>query len=185
MLDPLRVNVAAYIPLDNPYSYQGTDGPWDDQELQRAFARASVIEVAAIDNRRNSSSFALSLSGTSSPLTGSPSVFPENLSAIGEFWTLKVAKAGLLNRKDDTIEGGKKASGRKWKPWGAILTGSQLLLFRDPTWVTNLLAQPERQDGQVIFPEVSVLKPEELLSVRDAVAVFDSSYTKVCNGYTT
>jgi hypothetical protein len=176
LLDHLRVNVEKYVPQENPYSHQGMGGPWDDKELQYAFARASVIEVATVDNPRNLSSFAMSFPNS---LAGGGAAFPKNLSTAGEIWTLKVAKAGSLNRKDDFLEGGKKTISRKWKAWSVVLTGSQLLLFRDPAWVSNLLAQPQTEDGHFIFPEASVFKPDELLSVRDAVAVFDNSYTKV------
>jgi hypothetical protein len=97
----------------------------------------------------------------------------------GEIWTLKVAKVSLLDRKDDIVEGGKKATNRKWKTWSIILTGSQLLFFRDPSWATSLLAQSKSPDGHVIIPQASLFKPDELLSVKDAIAVFDKSYTKV------
>jgi len=106
---------------------------------------------------------------------------PEFLLPTDEIWMLKMAKVGLLDRKDDTVEGGKKAINRKWKTWSVILTGSQLLFFRDPSWATSLLAQHESPDGHVIVPQVSLFKPDELLSVKDAVAVFDKSYTKVCH----
>jgi hypothetical protein len=99
--------------------------------------------------------------------------------STGEIWTLKVAKVSLLDRKDDIVEGGKKATNRKWKTWSIILTGSQLLFFRDPSWATSLLAQSKSPDGHVIIPQASLFKPDELLSVKDAIAVFDKSYTKV------
>lgn len=96
-----------------------------------------------------------------------------------EVWTLKVAKVALLNRKDDLLPGGKKAMSRKWRPWSVILTGSQLLFFRDTSWATNLVAQFETSGGQVIFPHAAIFKPDELYSVKDAIAVYDRSYTKV------
>lgn len=165
--------------MENPYSYEGTAGPWNEEELKRAFAKANLIELDATDNQRASPFFGLSVGGTPSPLMSSLGGFPESLPATGEVWTLRVTKAGLLYRKDDILEGGKKAMNRKWKPWSVILTGSQLLLFRDPSWATTLVAQSESPDGQVIFPQASVFKPDELLSVKDAIAVFDKSYTKV------
>jgi len=100
----------------------------------------------------------------------------------GEVSTLRVTKVGILNRKDDFLEGGKKSSNRRWRPWSVILTGSQLLLFRDPAWATGLLAQTESPDAQSVFPP-PVFKPDELLSVKDAIAVFDRSYTKYENAF--
>ena len=63
-----------------------------------------------------------------------------------------------------------------------ILTGSQLLFFRDSAWALNLIAQTDTTGGHVLSPHESLLKPDELLSVKDAIAVFDTSYTKVCHG---
>ena len=90
---------------------------------------------------------------------------------------LKVTKIGLLNRKDDVLEGGRRASNRKWKQWTVILTGSQLLFFRDPS--SFLGAQSVPADAQVTLPQTTMGKPDELMSVKDAVAVFDRSYAKV------
>ena len=173
MLGHLRVNVDAYIPRENPYSYEGTDGPWVEQELQRAFAKANVIEVA-VDSHRLSSFFGISVRGTPAPPMSS-----SEIAAPPVICTIKVTKVGLLNRKDDLLEGGKKAANRKWKPWSVVLTGSQLLLFRDAAWATTLLAQSKISNGQIVLTQSSVFRPDELLSVRESVAVFDTSYHKV------
>jgi hypothetical protein len=42
-----------------------------------------------------------------------------------------------------------------------------------------MLAQTVPSDGHVIFPQQAVFKPDEVLSVKDAVAVIDKSYFKV------
>jgi hypothetical protein len=142
--------------------------------LQRAFANANVIEVGAVHQARASPFFSLSIGGAPSPYSGA---LPETLSPSEEIWNLKITKVGLLNRKDDILEGGKRAMSRKWKVWSVILTGSQLLLFRDPSWATTLRAHTN--DGQIIIlPQASVFKPDEVLSVKDTIAVFDRSYTK-------
>lgn len=176
MLAPLRVDVDAYVPRENPYSFQGTAGPWDEQDLQLAFAKANVIEVGAATNLRVTTLLSLGPGG-SAPLTPM-STFPEIAPPPGEVSTLRVTKVGILNRKDDVLEGGKKSSNRKWRPWSVILTGSQLLLFRDPAWAAGLLSQAASPDEPPAFPQ-TVFKPDELLSVKDAIAVFDRSYTKV------
>jgi hypothetical protein len=51
-----------------------------------------------------------------------------------------LSKIGILNRKDDIVEGGKRAIARKWKGWGAIVTNSQLLFYRDAAQVMNIQA---------------------------------------------
>jgi len=46
---------------------------------------------------------------------------------------LKITKAGKLGRKIDLLEGGKRATGfgRTWKQFGVVLSGSQLMFFKD------------------------------------------------------
>ncbi|KAJ7783445.1 hypothetical protein DFH07DRAFT_873336 [Mycena maculata] len=181
MLGPLRVDVDAYVPRENPYSFQGTGGPWDEHALQLAFAKANVIEVGAANSVRVTTLLSLGPGG-GAPMTPLPIGFPDITAPPQEVSTLRVTKVGILNRKDDVLEGGKKSSNRKWKPWSVILTGSQLLLFRDPAWAAGLLSQAESPDAQFIFPQ-TVFKPDELLSVKDAIAVFDRSYTKYENAF--
>ncbi|KAI0374264.1 hypothetical protein BV20DRAFT_935476, partial [Pilatotrama ljubarskyi] len=183
LLDDLRIDVHSLIPAESPYFYQGTAGPWDEDELQRAFALASVVEVAAIETRYMASPwFSLSVTGGPGPM------FHSSLGALpmlppggGGVWMIKVTKVGLLLRKEDIIEGGRRAMTRKWREWCVLLTGSQLLFFRDSTWATNLQAQLGRTNGQVILQQTSLPQPDEMLSVRDAIAVFDKSYTKYLN----
>ncbi|KAL0950980.1 hypothetical protein HGRIS_007727 [Hohenbuehelia grisea] len=179
LLDPLRVNMEVHVPLTNPYSFEGTSGPWNEDVLQRAFAKATVLEVGAVDHTRASPFFGLSVGGAPSPLLGNMGAIPEvYFPSSNEVWTLKVAKVGLLQRKDDVLHGGKKSTNRKWRPLSVILTGSQLLFFRDPSWATALAARTEQTDGQIIFPQATIFKPDELLSVKGAVAVYDKSYTR-------
>lgn len=46
LLDSLRVNVEAYVPLKNPYRYEGTLGAWDHESLRRSFVGPGVNEVS-------------------------------------------------------------------------------------------------------------------------------------------
>jgi hypothetical protein len=95
---------------------------------------------------------------------------------------LRVAKVGLLNRKDTTLDIGKRAKAGKWRLWSVILTSSQLLFFRDHTWATSLQEQMKSmgyRDERILVPPVSLLKPDEMLSLKDSVALFDPSYDKV------
>lgn len=179
LLGPLRINAEPYVPATSPYSCEGTAGPWDSEDLRRDFAQASVLEVGAADPLRPHPFFGLSVGNAPGPLLGNMSAFSDAFTPPSdEVWTLKVAKVALLNRKDDLLPGGKKAMSRKWRPWSVILTGSQLLFFRDTSWATNLVAQFETSGGQVIFPHAAIFKPDELYSVKDAIAVYDRSYTK-------
>ena len=100
-------------------------------------------------------------------------------STSGDVFTLRVTKVGVLSRKDDILEGGRKAMNRKWKEWSVLLTGSQLLLYRDASCAVTIRAHADAVKGDMSLPRSFIPKPDELLSVKDAVAVFDKSYTKV------
>ena len=73
---------------------------------------------------------------------------------------------------EDILEGGKRAGNRKWKEWSVVLTGSQLLFLKEVAWVSSLHADPSGVNP-VLF------KPDEWLSVKDAVALYDLTYDKV------
>ncbi|KAJ7071302.1 hypothetical protein C8F01DRAFT_1109946 [Mycena amicta] len=174
MLGPLRVDIDSLVPRENPYSFHGTAGPWDESELQMAFAKPSVIEVATAASIRTST-FSVSPGGPVplTPMSG----FPEIAPPVGEVSTLRITKMGVLTRKDDLLEGGKKSTNRKWRVWSTILTGSQLLFFRDPAWAAALVSQTSSPEGVPILPP-AVFRPDELLSVKGSVAVYDKSYYK-------
>ena len=64
---------------------------------------------------------------------------------------------------------------RKWKIWSVILTGSQLLFFRDPAWALSLTSPLDFN-----IPGYAEFRPDEIYTVKDAIALLDTSYTKVC-----
>ncbi|EGN98293.1 hypothetical protein SERLA73DRAFT_91578 [Serpula lacrymans var. lacrymans S7.3] len=184
LLGPLRVNVEALVPAENPYSHQGTTGPLNGEELLHAFTHAIVIEMGIVDNNRLPSAFfGLNVAGMPSPMLAGVGALPEIPPSTGQVWTLKVTKVGLLNRKDEILEGGKKVSNRKWKPFSVILTKSQLLLFRDTNWAAALLSRTTNVGNRVPYPQTSIFRPDELFSIKDAVAVYDKSYTKHVNAF--
>ncbi|TFK94310.1 hypothetical protein K466DRAFT_657839 [Polyporus arcularius HHB13444] len=182
LLDELRVDVRALVPAESPYFYQGTAGPWNEDELQRAFALASMVEVVGLENRYLASPwFGMTVAGGPGPMfQSSLGSLPPLPPASGGVFVVKVSKVGLLLRKEDIIEGGRRALSRKWREWSVLLTGSQLLFFRDTTWASTIQAQAQRTNGQVL-PQTSLPQPDEMLSVRDTIAVFDKSYTKYAN----
>lgn len=94
-------------------------------------------------------------------------------------WDIKVTKIGLMLRKEDILEGGKRAMSRKWREWCVLLTGSQLMFFRDPSLAAQIQAQSSPTNGHVVIPHAYLPQPEEMYSVRDAIAVFDKTYIKV------
>jgi hypothetical protein len=77
----------------------------------------------------------------------------------------------LSIRIDDLLEGGRRAVSRKWRRWAVVLTGSQLLFFRETAWASLDPRQPSS--------DASSLKPEEVVSLKDAIALYDAGYDKV------
>ncbi|KAJ3567359.1 hypothetical protein NP233_g6415 [Leucocoprinus birnbaumii] len=176
LLSPLRVDVKATIPLSNPFSYKGTAVKWDEEELLRAFTHAHVMDVGA-ESARSSPFFSIPAAGSSSPLISSP-LGTGSVKREGDL-TLRLTKVGVMDRKDELGESGKKPLSRKWKSWGVLLTGSQLLFSRDPARMQALISQTEKGgNDQVILPPSAILRVDELLSLKNAIAVFDTSYTK-------
>jgi hypothetical protein len=82
------------------------------------------------------------------------------------------------------VDGGKRSAIRKWRQWSVILTATQLLFFRDTTWASALMEQKASGElQQSLLPHSAFLRPDELVSLHDTVAVFDTLYTKVRKGY--
>lgn len=201
LLGPLRVDVRAVISYTDPYSVHGGDshvhGAWDARDLQRVFATAPLVELEDKDtvDRRKSV-----MIGGFPPTLTVPSVMPSLAYPPGELtldepWpgeilTLRVTKVGVLWRKDELAEGGRRASSRKWREWSVVLTGSQLLFFRDPSVATGLIPssfESPKDDvaagttvskAQFLVPEIEILRPDEILSVEDSVALCDATYDK-------
>lgn len=171
------MNIRPYIPLTSPYFYQGSGGRWDEDKLLRAFAMASVVEVASESRYTAPPWFGLNVGG--GPSTIAMVTASSYASMAVEITSLKVTKVGTLLRKDEAIEGGRKANNRKWKEWSILLTGSQLLFSRDPTWAALIQARASAGDGMVALQHGSMPRPDEMYTVKDAVAVYDRSYTKV------
>jgi len=170
LLDPLRIDINSYIPLENPFTFEGAHGPWNEIELHNAFLKAKVFEMDVPSVSRQPAMFSLSPNGSKDLPT---------MSLGRQTWRLKVTKVGLLNRKDDLTEGGKKTLNRKWKTWSVVLTGSQLLFCRDPTWASVLLPLSEGSDQQPTALSNTTFRPDEFFSLKGAIAVFDCSYKKV------
>lgn len=128
---------------------------------------------------------------------------------------MPITKVGILERKDDLLEGGKKASSRKWKACTVILSGSQVFLLvsapvtatpnaatdlvlysycrrqRDPVIALTLQEQmfertgtvspPQTNEQTVRLPPLPSFKPDHIISLNDAVALFDFTYSKYTN----
>ncbi|KAI9265628.1 hypothetical protein BY458DRAFT_513480 [Sporodiniella umbellata] len=113
---------------------------------------------------------------------------------------VRVHKAGVMDRKHDGIPGGKRATARSWRPFGLILSGSQILLFSDlvsygaweasekvgqraprrnssvPDSVCSMSSNADLM-ANVQSSEVA-LQPVQILSLSYAICIYDRAYTK-------
>ncbi|KZT74714.1 hypothetical protein DAEQUDRAFT_807047 [Daedalea quercina L-15889] len=171
LLGDLHVDLNSMVPPESPYIYQGTGGPWDEEELLRAFTLAGAVAIATEGQHGSTPFFGVSVSG-------GPGSLQAPLAAGATYSTpyVRVTKIGLLQRKDDTVEGGRRAINRKWREWCVLLTGSHLLFFRDPSWAA--LVQATLASGRRHGPQPMLPQPDEYVSVKDSVAVFDKSYSR-------
>ncbi len=169
------MNVEQYIPFENHYSYKDSSGVWNEENTHEIFINASVIEVVGSDRRMSTLGFALNFGGTGATHQNSRQL--SGSSNLGS--ALRVVKVGLLYRRDTSLDIGKRVKAGKWRLWSVILTNSQLLFFRDQAWATSLQEQMRYCDKRILVPPVPLLKPDEVLSLKDTVALHDRSHDKV------
>ncbi|GAB7348734.1 hypothetical protein MBLNU459_g7469t1 [Dothideomycetes sp. NU459] len=171
-LDALRPSFKDTITMEDPYSYLGTARALDLRNLQRAFVNTGILQI--ISARSRPAAF------ESQATRDNPNEAPAGLV------DLKITKVGLLWRKATK----RKKARSPWQEWGAILTGSQLYLFKNITWMKSLMAQQHAHEKQgssspVIFkPAIQEFKPDALIKTDDAVALLDASYNKHKDAFT-
>ncbi|CAG8789860.1 6308_t:CDS:2, partial [Dentiscutata erythropus] len=84
------------------------------------------------------------------------------------YWVIQtITKSGKLERKVDLIDGKKKTGLRSWRIYGVILSGSQLMFFKDETVFTTQMKKLKNLEESAILP---VLKPDVILMTADSVA---------------
>lgn len=166
-LDALRPNLKNTIQLDDPFSYLGTAHSLNMKDLQKTFFRTGILQIVSARSRPDAF------------MSEMTAINPKN--ALPGIVDIKVTKVGVLWRKD-----AKKRKARSpWQEWGAILTGAQLYLFRNVSWVKSLIHQYESHvksghDGiPIIFkPPLEEFKPDTLMPTHQAVALVDNTYKK-------
>ena len=166
-LDTLRPNLKHVMNLEDPYNYLGTAQAFNVRNLQRSFFRCGVLQIVSARSRPDAFM--------------SPSTIDNPQEAQAGVVEIKVTKVGILWRKDTK----KRAARSPWQEWGAILTGTQLYLFKNSNWVKQLIYQCEQHQKQghgsspVIFkPPLQEFKPDAFLSTENAVALIDSNYKR-------
>lgn len=171
-LDMLRPTIKETINTDDPYTYLGTAGTLDINKLQRAFVNTAILQI---------------ISARSRPAAFESQATRDNPSeAAAGVVDLKITKVGLLWRKNAK----RKKARSPWQEWGAILTGSQLYLFKNLNWIKGLMVQQQAHNKEasslpVIFhPPIQDFKPDALIKADDAVALLDAGYTRHKDAFT-
>lgn len=177
------MNVEQYIPFENHYSYKDNSGVWNEENMHNIFINAGVIEVVRPDRRMSTLGFALNFGSTGTIHQNNRQLSDPTYSSH-QGSALRVVKVGLLHRRDTSLDIGKRVKAGKWRLWSVILTSSQLLFFRDQGWATSLQEQMRYRDKRILVPPVPLLKPDEVLSLKDSVALHDHSRDKVGSCFT-
>ncbi|RKP35980.1 hypothetical protein BJ085DRAFT_35212 [Dimargaris cristalligena] len=123
MLSP---KLGPYTPSQSPYTYHGSQSILRDAIMRGVFK----INVPLMRPYRQA------VSGRAQPnLTIANHAANEKPSP--SVTVLRCAKEGFLIRKVDVLENGKRAPVRSWKDFWVVLSGSQLVLFRNIDWFRN------------------------------------------------
>ena len=175
-LDMLRPPIKDSIMMEDPYNYRGHQSEMDPQYLQRAFTHTGVLQIISQRSRPTAYEGQLTNSALQNPMEMQPGIID-----------LKITKVGTLWRK-----AAKKKKGRSpWQEWGAVLTGSQLYLFRNAHWAKSLLHQflqaqrlGHSRTPVVFKPPLQEFKPDALIKTDNAVVLTDSTYNRHKNAFT-
>lgn len=156
-----KPHIEGIVPTENPYSYMGTLKSFDVGNLHRAFSTSQTIRVTGVQNRSKNNDIFSSLiknnndNNNDNHHNHNHNLHNDNFNHHHHFncnckcdnynddddgtFLLKITKGGKLNRKIDMIDGKKKGNFiRHWKQYGVILSGSQLMFFKDVTQMNEL-----------------------------------------------
>jgi len=174
-LDMLRPSVRDTIMFEDPYNYRGSQQELDVNYLQRAFTHTGILQIISARSRP---------SAYEAQLTSNRPNPAETQAGIID---MKITKVGTLWRKATK----KKKARSPWQEWGAILTGSQLYLFKNAHWAKGLVNQfmVQQRHGQprtpVIFkPPMTDFKPDAMIKTDNAVALTDATYNRHKHAFT-
>ena len=166
-LDSLRPDLGEILSIEDPFNCTGTVSKINVAELNRTFLKYGVLQV--LSSRSRPGAF-LTAATTSNPAEAQVGVVD-----------MRVTKVGTLWRKDPK----KKKTRSPWQEWGAVLTPSQLYLFRNTSWTKSLVHQYEvhtklfKSGSAVVFkPPLEQFAPDFALSMDEVVALVDSEYKK-------
>ncbi|KAG5360709.1 Protein transport protein [Yarrowia sp. B02] len=156
-LDSIRPSLDDALKQDCPYSYEAPETRDAFHAVRQAFSNGASLQLTS--SRSRPGAF-LSQDTTDNPLMADPGVID-----------IKIAKVGILYRKEQKRV---LSTARSiWKEWGAILTASQLYLFKETQWIKSILKDLEA--GHHVISANDQFHPTVTLSTTGMVALRNSS----------
>ncbi|AOW02503.1 hypothetical protein LXG23DRAFT_22980 [Yarrowia lipolytica] len=156
-LDSIRPSLDDALSQDCPYSYEAPESRDAFHAVRLAFSNGASLQLTS--SRSRPGAF-LSQDTTDNPLMADPGVID-----------IKIAKVGILFRKEQKRV---LSTARSiWKEWGAILTASQLYLFKETQWIKSILKDLEA--GRHVISANDQFHPTITLSTTGMVALRNSS----------
>lgn len=165
-LDSLRPALNGVMKLNDTYHHLGSTQSLDVRNIRLAFSHPCILQTTSPRSRPAAFS--------------SPHTIDNPSAAASGIVEIQVAKVGILWRKDPK----KKPIQSPWQEWGAMLTQSQLLFFRDHHWIKDLMKQADSQHRQAGRLGVTFKPPREdfksdlSMKISSTIVLSDSSYEK-------
>ncbi|KAI7848809.1 hypothetical protein BDC45DRAFT_299273 [Circinella umbellata] len=122
MTEDLYPKLTQLMPPENTFCYKRILRPIQLNDIHMAFHQAKPLNLGGVRGRHYTNN------------DGSNT------------YTIRVAKAAILERKYDMLPGGKKTTARGWRPFGVILSGTQIIFFADVLQFDSWLATEEQQE---------------------------------------
>lgn len=127
-LDVIRPSLGAVLNLEDPYGYCTPKTVDEFKQLRQQFIDGPYLQLVSQRSRPEAFMSTDPNSDLEKQHMGDPGVVD-----------IKVVKVGILYRREARRMLYSKST---WKEWGAILTASQLYLFKDVSWIkTSILSQ--------------------------------------------
>lgn len=151
--------MGSFLPDKIPFSYISSQNVFADSSLKSPF----TMRVKGLTSFFQQPQMSRPVSGFSI----------SHVDEINDITELRCLKEGLILRKSDINEVGRKAHLRVWREFWAVLAGSQLVLFKE----VSVMRMRQRLKSDAL----PVPKPYSITSVANVIAVVDHEYTKHAN----
>jgi hypothetical protein len=163
----IRPSLGTVLSLEDPYDYLKVDSPDRFVDLRSQFVHGPCLQL--VSERSRPEAF----------LADDPIADPEHTDP--GIVDIKVVKMGIIYRREARRMLYSKSN---WKEWGAILTASQLYLFKDPSWLRGaILTQNSsgsvgslrRATTSIVRAPIDGFHPSAVLPINDMVALMSTN----------